>query len=94
MTILISIIAPSLRNPARAPTPTEGLWAFQGRRAFNRLDGMCAVLCMCLFFLFIRDPCVAPLNAVYVLPLAARLCGCALCKHLVTAAEERLTTEQ
>lgn len=43
---------------------------------------------------FNRDSCTGPLNAVYVLLIAVRLCGCALCKHLVTAAVERLTTEQ
>lgn len=37
---------------------------------------------------------MAPLNAVYVLPLTMSLCGCVLCKHLVTGAVEHLTTEQ
>lgn len=54
-------------------------------------------MCVCavvFVFSLIQDLYRAPLNAVYVLPLAVRLCGCALCKHLVTAAVERLTTEQ
>lgn len=38
--------------------------------------------------------CTAPSNVVYVLFIAMRLCGCALCKHLITAAVERLSTEQ
>ncbi len=54
---------------------------------------MCVWHGFCVFSL-IWDHCRAPLNAVYVLPLAVRLCGCALCKHLVTAAVERVTTEQ
>lgn len=42
----------------------------------------------------IWDLCMAPLNALHVLPLAVMLCGCALWKHLVTTAVKCLTTEQ
>lgn len=48
---------------------------------------------LCVFSL-IWDLCMAPLNALHVLPLAVMLCGCALWKHLATTAVKCLTTEQ
>lgn len=104
MTILISITAPSQRNSGCALTKTvieHGVifWAPRGQQVFQLKiqyffrAGSSVWYGICVFS-FIWDPCMAPLNAVHVLPLAVGLCGCALCKHLVTAAVECLTTEQ